>query len=210
VPDPALVRPAVSLLDAVALELDETGLRQEARLAARSVPGRTTSRSYRYPWALVANWAGPVGVDIERVDPSLDERFALSIASYRERDALVQDPPTPADVASLWSVKEAIAKALGSPVQRDPRTIEAPALWRPAVSMGVIQTLGHGWSAGAVSVPEGYVGWVAWATRTDRLLPGDPSRGTNSALRPQMTDAAIWPRFANGSHEQDTADRRHG
>jgi hypothetical protein len=110
----------------------------------------------------------------------------------------------------LWSVKEAIAKALGSPVQRDPRTIEAPALWRPAVSMGVIQTLGHGWSAGAVSVPEGYVGWVAWATRTDRLLPGDPSRGTNSALRPQMTDAAIWPRFANGSHEQDTADRRHG
>lgn len=148
--------PEVTLLDASALGLDEAGLRR----LARAHEGVFVSRSYRFPYAAVATWDGDVGVDIERVDASLDLRFAQSIATPHERAGL--EGVSAADIASLWSAKEAVAKALGQPLARDPRRVEAPPVWRAAPALGEVQPLGGPWWARALQVPQGYVGWVVW------------------------------------------------
>jgi phosphopantetheinyl transferase len=86
------------------------------------------TRSYRYPYALVASHTGPVGIDIERIEPC-DPGFAQSICTPDETvqwEAL-QDPH--AYYSSMWSSKEALAKALGDAVSYDPRRLQAPMLW---------------------------------------------------------------------------------
>lgn len=149
-------RPHVRLIDASSLGLDEAGLRR----VARSHEGAVVSRSYRYPHAAVATWDGDVGVDLEQVDPTLDLRFAHAIATPAERAQL--EGASAADIASLWSAKEAVAKALGQPLARDPRRVEAPPLWRAIAAAGVRQRIGGPWWAEALQVPVGYVGWVVW------------------------------------------------
>lgn len=149
-------RPEVGLIDASALGLDDAGLRRLAR--AHEAP--FVSRSYRYPHAVVASWTSDVGVDVERVDEALDLQFARSIATPRERTQI--DGASAADIASLWSAKEAVAKALGQPLARDPRRVEAPPLWRWSPPAKAAQSLGSPWWAQALTVPEGYVGWVVW------------------------------------------------
>lgn len=117
------------------------------------------SRSYRGPYALVAWCDGPVGVDIERVDP-LARGFGESIATPAERRQLAgRLDADPVLVADLWSGKEALAKALGDALDYDPRRLEAPLAWRDGAA--------GAWRAARLPVPGGYVGWLCWCVERD-------------------------------------------
>lgn len=58
-------------------------------------------------------------------------------------------------ITSLWSSKEALAKALGDALAYDPRRLEAPVAWPDGRS--------GAWRARALELAqEDYVGWVCW------------------------------------------------
>jgi 4'-phosphopantetheinyl transferase len=65
-----------------------------------------------------------VGVDIERVDAVGFEGFDGVALSPGERTALGGAPGSTPARAALWARKEAVAKALGSGLRRDPREID--------------------------------------------------------------------------------------
>jgi hypothetical protein len=145
--------PGVRLLDGREAGLDEPGLQAWARAQSDGFCARYRSRSYRYPYALIALHSEPVGVDIERIDP-FDPVFLDSIRTPSEP----REPPEGAAadeyLASLWSGKEALSKALGDGLAYDPRRLESPITWP------------HGrsgrWHAAPLTVPAGHVGWLCW------------------------------------------------
>jgi phosphopantetheinyl transferase len=145
--------PEVRLLDATEAGLDEPGLTAWARAESDRAAGLHCSRSYRYPYALIASHSEPVGVDIERIEP-FDQAFLESIRTPSEP----AKPPdnTDADIylASLWSSKEALSKALGDALAYDPRRLESPIMWPHGTS--------GRWRAASLAVPAGHVGWVCW------------------------------------------------
>jgi hypothetical protein len=171
VADVALAAPRVMLLDARRHRLDEAGLRARARELAAASGGCFTSRSYRFPLALVACHEAPVGVDIERVE-SCSEDFAHSISTPSERAAGWPEEDCDRFLTSLWSSKEALAKALGDALRYDPRRLEGPGAW-PEGRSGP-------WSARALALGPEHVGWVCWsrASRPDvasaRAVPQTP------------------------------------
>jgi phosphopantetheinyl transferase len=118
----------------------------ELKAQARAMGG--DSRSYAAPYALVAFYDGPVGVDIERV-VACDPRFAESITTPSE-----PAPREDREIVSLWSSKEALAKALGDAVDYDPRRLESPAHWRNGVN--------GAWRASELTLPDGFCGWLCW------------------------------------------------
>ena len=75
--------PEVRLLDATEARLDEPGLQAWARTESDRATGLNCSRSYRYPYALIASHPEQVGVDIERVEP-FDQAFLESIRTPSE------------------------------------------------------------------------------------------------------------------------------
>jgi phosphopantetheinyl transferase len=111
------------VFDAHHAGLNEPGLRDWARTSAASASAAHTSRSYRYPYALVISHSTPVGVDIERIEP-FDQAFLESILTPSERWAGFSDAEPDRFVASLWSSKEALSKALGDTVRYDPRRLD--------------------------------------------------------------------------------------
>jgi hypothetical protein len=139
--------PAVRLLNATERDLDDADLRAWAREETAGAP--YSSRSYRYPYALVARHTAPVGVDLEEVQP-FDPAFAESILTPSERRLLRAD----LDLADLWCSKEALAKALGDALSYDPRRLQSPAHWPQARS--------GPWNAAPLVVPGGYRGWLCW------------------------------------------------
>lgn len=141
--------PRLTLLYAAAGELDERGLRARAR----SLPARAShvSRSYSFPYALVAWHGDSVGVDVERV-VACDRRFRESISTASERRTFASDRDR--DIISLWCGKEALAKALGDARRYDPRRLDAPAGWG-AGACGQ-------WRARELSIIDGYCAWVCW------------------------------------------------
>jgi 4'-phosphopantetheinyl transferase superfamily len=141
----------VYLLDATEPGWDEAALRQETRELTTGAP--YSSRSYRFPYALMASHSAPLGVDIERVEPP-DPAFVRSISTPAELGA--EREPEARYGADLWSSKEALAKALGDALEYDPRRLESPLFW-PDGSSGV-------WRALALPVPAGHVGWLCWRT----------------------------------------------
>ncbi len=145
------MRPEVRLLDARDAELSEAELREWARTLQPAADAPHSSRSYRHPYALVAWHDQPVGVDIERVEP-VDAGFGLSICTYSEQQALAELDDRL--VASLWSGKEALSKALGDPLLYDPRRLDAPLMW-PDGRAGP-------WRAAELSVADGHVAWLCW------------------------------------------------
>lgn len=153
--------PVVALLDARPHALDDPGLRELARVVG-DLLGRThVSRSYRYPYALVAGHDADVGVDVERIEP-VDRRFVVSIATPDERAALAAgeaDDDLSAWAAALWSGKEALAKALGDALAYDPRRLDSPLRW-PGGRAGV-------WRAARVPVPADHTGWLCWRAAAD-------------------------------------------
>jgi 4'-phosphopantetheinyl transferase superfamily len=151
--------PQLRLLDAATVALDERGLRAWAREESLAVGAPYTSRCYRHPHAVVAWHSEPLGVDIERIEP-LGEGFAESICTPRERQLLGDRPRSDAFLASLWSGKEALAKALGDALRYDPRHLESPLLW-PDAQAGR-------WRATQLQVPAGHVGWLCWRASATR------------------------------------------
>jgi len=142
------------LLDARAEGLDEIGLRAMARGLTDASGATHATRSYRFPWALVAWNDGPVGVDLERIGPATRD-FAESIATPAERTELELHPDLDGWVTELWCSKEALAKALGDALRYDPRRLEAPIRW-PGLRSGP-------WRASPVTrLPPRHVGWLCW------------------------------------------------
>lgn len=154
--------PHVSLLDAGIAGLGAQGLRDWARRLAATSRAPYTSRSYRYPYALVACHRQPVGTDIERIGPC-DEDFAELICTPSERSG----PPGPFDrdsyFTSLWSGKEALSKALGDAVAYEPSRLGSPACW-PHRRAGP-------WRAEELNVPPGYVAWLCWKSAGTSPVP---------------------------------------
>ena len=109
--------PRVALIDVTLEGLDRGGAEERARELGAAVGAGAVSRSYCHPYALVAWHTGPVGVDIERI-VACDEQFARSICTPTEhgRTPWANDR----EIVSLWSGKEALAKALGDAVALRP------------------------------------------------------------------------------------------
>jgi phosphopantetheinyl transferase len=141
--------PEIRLLAACDRALDEEGLRGWAR----SLSDSCVSRSYCYPYALVATYSGPVGVDIERIE-ACDPAFVDSICTPAERDGQRSETDPDRYATSLWCGKEALAKALGDALLYDPRRLESPLSW-PAGRCGA-------WRAASLPAPPQHVAWVCW------------------------------------------------
>ncbi|MGO9955802.1 MAG: 4'-phosphopantetheinyl transferase family protein [Solirubrobacteraceae bacterium] len=154
--------PEVWLLDAAPAGLDQPGLRAWARAQAAPAGGSYSSRSYRFPYALVARHHQPVGVDIERVQPS-DRAFLASISTPLELAEALDNTDLDEYVASLWCSKEALAKALGDALRYDPRRLRSPIDW-PDGSAGR-------WRAAALPAPPHHVAWLCWRSATGDRTP---------------------------------------
>jgi 4'-phosphopantetheinyl transferase superfamily len=155
--------PEVRLLDARAAGLDEPGLRDRARVISATVGAPYVSRSYRHPYALVSWHTGPVGIDLERVEPC-DAAFARSICTPAETIEWATLEDASVYFSSLWCSKEALAKALGDALRYDARRLEAPMLW-PAGRAGA-------WNAARLPMGPGHVAWLCWRSVTGlRLEP---------------------------------------
>jgi phosphopantetheinyl transferase len=147
--------PQVRLLDALDGGLDATRLQAWAReeTAAAAAGASHASRSYRYPYALVSWHTEAVGVDIERVQP-FDRAFMESICTPSERLMWSGDEHSDEFLSSLWSSKEALAKALGDARAYDPRRLDSPMRWPDGQS--------GPWRAAPLMVPAGHVAWLCW------------------------------------------------
>lgn len=145
--------PEVWLLDASCSGLDETGLRAAARRLTDRSGMPYVTRSYRYPYALVSWHAAEIGVDIERVEP-LNGAFAASICTPDERIDWLAFPDPDARLASMWSSKEALAKALGDALTYDPRRLGSPMFWPDGRS--------GPWRATELAIADGHVAWLCW------------------------------------------------
>jgi hypothetical protein len=145
--------PQVRLLDARVSGLDESGLAVTAQALSRIEGTRCVSRSYRFPLALVAWHAAAVGIDIERIAP-WDDAFAESIRTPTERATGWPTQHGDRHLSSLWSSKEALAKALGDALQYDPRRLESPMVWPNGRC--------DPWRATTLAAAPGYVAWLCW------------------------------------------------
>lgn len=156
-------RPTVWTLLARANE-DETDLRIRAR--AMTAEAAWCSRSYRYPHALVAVHTAPVGLDIERIS-TCDNQLLIAAATPTELTRLLApETRTQLAIADLWSSKEALAKALGTPLAYEPTRLESPAYW-PAGSA-------NRWRAERFPAPPGHVAWLCWTpTATQSRWTGE-------------------------------------
>jgi phosphopantetheinyl transferase len=160
-PPPSAGAPDVRLIDARAGGLDQEGLRARAREISSSAS--FASRSYCFPWALVALHAAPVGVDIERIS-SCEESFADSIRTPAERAAGWPGGEVDRHVTALWCSKEALSKALGDARDYDPRRLEGPGAW-PHGRAGP-------WRAAPLQVDGEHVAWLCWREPQDAAPAG--------------------------------------
>jgi hypothetical protein len=159
--------PAVLLVDARTLGLpDLSALREHARSLSRASDAPFTSRSYCFPFALLAAHASQVGVDIERVSPC-DEAFADSIRTPAERaEGWTQADPD-RFFTSLWSSKEALSKALGNALAYDPRWLGGPGAWPDGRS--------GPWRASTLDVGVDHVAWLCWRVERPGGIAPDAS-----------------------------------
>ncbi len=136
---------------------DEAVLRRRARERSAEAGAPFTSRSYSFPFALVAWHSSAVGVDIERVQPC-DEVFGDSICTPAERAAGAPPGDPGHFFTSLWSSKEALSKALGDALDYDPRRLEGPGAWPDGRS--------GPWRAARLEVARDHVAWLCWRAHT--------------------------------------------
>jgi phosphopantetheinyl transferase len=147
----AVEAPIVALIDVTAEGLDDAALRARARELGAAVGGGAVSRSYCHPFALVGWHTEAIGVDLERV-VTCPEEFAPSISTPAEEAA--GQWTTDHEIVSLWSSKEALAKALGDALQYDPRRLPSPAGWPQGAS--------GPWRTATLPAPDGHCAWVCW------------------------------------------------
>jgi len=154
--------PQVRLLDARQVAGDEDGLRRFARRLTASVAAPWVSRSYAFPYALVAWHDTAVGIDIERVEPCSAE-FAELVCTPSETAHTPADGPVDDYLTGLWSSKEALAKALGDALRYDPRRLGSPMYW-PEGRAGT-------WRTAALTVPAGHCAWICWRDAARATVP---------------------------------------
>jgi hypothetical protein len=159
--------PGVRLLDAHAEGLGRSALRSRARAISDTLPARYVTRSYRYPHALIAWHSDRVGVDIERIEPS-DQAFADSVCTPDEQIDWASCADSHRHIASLWSGKEALAKALGDALSYDPRRLGSPIFWPDGRACC--------WRARRLAVADDHVAWLCWRIASD---PPAPDRQEN-------------------------------
>lgn len=148
--------PQVRLLDARSGGLGEMGLRELARSQPAAAGGTHVSRSYRYPYAVIAWHGASVGIDIERIECFVPG-FASSICTPSETiDWSAIEAPDD-HLASMWCSKEALSKALGDALRYDPRRLESPILW-PGGRAGP-------WRAQRLAAPARHVVWICWRSQ---------------------------------------------
>jgi phosphopantetheinyl transferase len=145
--------PEAYLLDARSAGVDESGLRAWARSFTERAGAPHVTRSYRHPFALVSWHHDAVGIDIERLEPC-DAEFAQSICTPEEITEWARLRNPQAHTSSMWSSKEALAKALGEPLSYDPRRLAAPMFW-PQGRAGC-------WRAANLPVNADHVAWLCW------------------------------------------------
>lgn len=187
--DMAEAAPAFRLLDARAAQLDERSLRSAARALCEHCGAAASSRSYRYPYAIVAWHSGDVGVDIEVVTRT-DVALANLICTPAERAELASADDRDAWLSSLWCAKEALSKALGDATAYDPSRLGSPTRWpvieteaaggtdeAVAPAYEVVRRSGR-WRATRLRVPQGHVGWLCWSSD----LAGSPPAGGDEPL----------------------------
>jgi phosphopantetheinyl transferase len=148
--------PQVRMLDGRRAGLDESGLREWARAYVGAQGAPHVTRSYRYPYALVAWHGARVGIDIERIEP-YDAAFAQSICMPSETVDWASASNRDEYLSSMWSSKEAIAKALGDALSYDPRRLEAPMLWTGGQA--------GAWRSAQLPVVKDHVAWICWWAR---------------------------------------------
>ena len=154
----------------------EVGERGKPRLSGKSrAAGLEFSVSHSGEWGMIAlSTAGPVGIDIERHDPTRDfDALARRFFSMEEAAALRAAPDEPARNAlfyGLWTAKEALAKATGEGLAMDFRAFsvlpDAGQARIPIVSPQ-LPHLAADWGVFPLPAPEGYSAAIA--------VPGDAS-----------------------------------
>ncbi len=150
--------PRVCLIDAQAIGVSsEAALRRCARESSAAADAPFCCRSYSFPLALVAWHTAPVGCDIERIAPC-EESFADSIRTPEEREradtAALEGTARDRAITSLWSSKEALAKALGDALAYDPRRLRSPVSWPDGIA--------GPWRAKELELAGEQVAWVCW------------------------------------------------
>lgn len=96
------------------------------------------SRSYSKNWGVAAGWSSRVGIDIEVFDHDCDDAmwpgslkdFAAGLLPSDEHGNFFSLHGTSIKYSksSIWSSKEALAKALGDALLYDPKKLTTPAL----------------------------------------------------------------------------------
>ncbi len=153
--------PLCRAYDARALALDDAGLRDYVRQQTRDTPLSHHSRSYAYPYAMLASWHDAVGVDIERLQPH-DLAFATTICTPRELIEVrlaAHEGDEGVLLSHLWSCKEALAKALGDALRYEPSRLEV-------IDLLAVGHLGR-WIGGSVDVDDRYCAWLCWSDRNE-------------------------------------------
>jgi 4'-phosphopantetheinyl transferase len=114
-------------LDPAAIDLEEArGRKPRMRLrSGRACPHFNLSHSGGLA-VLAVSWTGPVGIDVELLDRSLDPaQIAASVLAPREREVLSAAGPAGALrlFLAMWTAKEARMKLTGEGMALDPRGI---------------------------------------------------------------------------------------
>ncbi len=158
------------LFDAQSAGLDERGLRRWVRAWSTELEAPHVSTSYCYPHAVVAWHTEPVGVEVERVTAC------------------------EAELTSVRSSKEALAKAFGDLLEYDPRLLETPLLWPDGES--------GPWRAIKIEAPPAHVAWVCW--RVTEPAPRE-SHGTAVLGRAQLGSRGPCSRRATSSSSRSSS-----
>jgi phosphopantetheinyl transferase len=132
-------------LEAVTIEHDEAGRPVLARPAGT---GLHISLATRSGLVAVALARAPVGVDVERIEPSVAPPLASLHPDERAALAALPNAARPLAFARIWAAKEAYVKALGVGFVRAPESFAAALLADGGFSMvdpdRSSHALGHG------------------------------------------------------------------
>lgn len=145
---------------AVALGLEASG---KPRLAAPATLRFNLAHSGELAVAVVAD-GRDVGADVERVRALRARGLARRVLSARELAELGEERVTEADLLACWTRKEAVLKASGDGLRRDPATVEVGSGAAAAATLVTLERNGGGggqWTVVSLAPADGYVAAVA-------------------------------------------------
>ncbi|GAA1136307.1 hypothetical protein GCM10009630_39120 [Kribbella jejuensis] len=122
------------------------------------ISGLAVSISYsRHRVAVAASHEGPVGIDLEEVQPRDFRPLADRWFTQRELEWMGQQPDQPIAFLRLWTAKEAVGKALGLGLRQSGLRREMPLDGGPVPSAPGLSVTRLLWVGGvlAVAAPNG-------------------------------------------------------